>query len=114
MDWATEYIKQLQQGQTVTIRPRGHSMAGRIESGDSCTLEPTTPDDVQVGDIVLCQMDDKHLLHQVLAIEDGQFLIGATRRDVQGWIPGDAIFGLCTCVERSERSSKRGRRRPWT
>lgn len=32
MGWASGYISKLQQGETVSFRPRGSSMKGKIES----------------------------------------------------------------------------------
>jgi len=43
MGWATPYIEKLRRGETVQFRPRGNSMAGKIESGQLCTVVPTTP-----------------------------------------------------------------------
>jgi hypothetical protein len=40
MGWATQYIAQLQEGETVQFRPRGNSMEGKISSGQLCTVEP--------------------------------------------------------------------------
>ena len=40
MGWATGYIGRLQAGETVQFRPRGHSMKGKIESGQLCTVKP--------------------------------------------------------------------------
>jgi hypothetical protein len=31
MGWATSYIAKLKDGETITFRPRGHSMKGKIE-----------------------------------------------------------------------------------
>jgi hypothetical protein len=40
MGWATPYIEKLKLGETVSFRPRGHSMKGKIESGQLCTVKP--------------------------------------------------------------------------
>ncbi|MGI9056890.1 MAG: hypothetical protein ACR2F2_13930 [Pyrinomonadaceae bacterium] len=40
MGWATPYISKLKNGETVSFRPRGHSMKSKIESGQFCTVEP--------------------------------------------------------------------------
>ena len=55
MGWATPYIAKLKNGETVFFRPRGHSMKGKIESGQLCTVEPIKEfESLQKGDIVLC------------------------------------------------------------
>jgi hypothetical protein len=38
MGWASQYIDQLNSGNTVSFRPRGSSMSGKIESGQLCTV----------------------------------------------------------------------------
>src|SRR5712692_5973596 len=40
MGWATAAIEQLTKGETVTVRPRGHSMTGRVNDGDQVSVEP--------------------------------------------------------------------------
>src|SRR4051794_17501075 len=57
MGWATAYIDKLRQGETVQFRPRGNSMAGKIESGQLCTVTPVKPAELEVGDIVLCKVN---------------------------------------------------------
>jgi len=55
MGWATRYIEQLQRGETVQFRPRGQSMAGKIDSGQLCTVCSVADcGSLVVGDIVLC------------------------------------------------------------
>jgi hypothetical protein len=39
MGWAQGHITKLRQGETVSFRPRGHSMAPKIESGQLCTAD---------------------------------------------------------------------------
>jgi len=56
MGWATDYIAKLKNGETVSFRPRGSSMKGKIESGQLCTVSPVLGD-LKVGDIVLCKVD---------------------------------------------------------
>lgn len=53
MGWASRYIQELRAGETVSFRPRGQSMTGRIESGQLCTVVPINPAVLEVGDIVL-------------------------------------------------------------
>jgi hypothetical protein len=51
--WAFRYIELLRSHQSVSFRPRGQSMTGRIESGQLCTVIPVDPAVLEVGDIVL-------------------------------------------------------------
>jgi hypothetical protein len=53
MGWANFAMERLQKGETVQIRPSGHSMTGRVNHKDLVTLAPCDPDELAVGDIVL-------------------------------------------------------------
>src|SRR5690349_4894761 len=99
MGWASHYIAKLQTGETVSFRPRGSSMSGKIESGQLCTVEPIDPASVSVGDIVLCKVNGSEYLHLVKAIQGPRFQIGNNRGRINGWITGKSIFGRCARVE---------------
>ena len=95
MGWATGYIGRLQAGETVQFRPRGHSMKGKIESGQLCTVKPIEDASLLgVGDIVLCRVGGAQYLHLVKAMRNGQFQIGNNRGGINGWISANAIFGI--------------------
>jgi hypothetical protein len=49
MGWASNHIERLREGETVSFRPRGHSMSGKIESGQLCTVAPVDVVTLQVG-----------------------------------------------------------------
>ena len=79
MGWATPYIAKLKNGETVSFRPRGHSMKGKIESGQLCTVEPITDySRLQKGDIVLYKVNGNEYLHLIKAIQGARFQIGNT------------------------------------
>lgn len=99
MGWASGHIEILLAGETVSFRPRGNSMAGKIESGQLCTVAPIDPASLKVGDIVLCKVRGKEYLHLVKAIHGQRFQIGNNRGHINGWISGTAIFGRCIRVE---------------
>lgn len=99
MGWAAEYIKKLKEGETVTFRPRGHSMSGKIDSGQLCTVEPVDVEALKVGDIVLCKVKGNEYLHLVKAIQGVRFQIGNNRGRINGWISGASIYGRCVRVE---------------
>src|SRR2546427_4654261 len=42
MSWAKFAIEALRRGETAQIRPRGHSMRGKVDDGDLVTLEVRT------------------------------------------------------------------------
>lgn len=99
MGWATGYIEALKRGDTVSFRPRGASMRGKIESGQLCTVEPLGEHVIEIGDIVLCKVGGAQYLHLVKAIRGKQFLIGNNRGGENGWITRNAIYGRLVRVE---------------
>jgi len=98
MGWATHYIAQLKEGQTVSFRPRGNSMTPKIESGQLCTVEPLRGV-LEVGDVVLCKVAGSEYLHLVKAIQGGRFQIGNNRGRINGWVGSSASYGRLTKVE---------------
>lgn len=98
MGWAAHYIAKLQAGETVSFRPRGNSMQGRIESGQLCVVEPVEPGNIEVNDIVLCKVRGSEYLHIVKAIQGARFQIGNNRGRINGWIGPASIFGKLKSV----------------
>ncbi len=99
MGWATNHIAKLQGGEAVSFRPRGHSMKGKIESGQLCTVEPVDPQQLVVGEIVLCRVRGSEYLHLVKAIDGKRYQIGNNRGRINGWIGPSSIFGRLVAVE---------------
>ena len=102
MGWASHYIAKLVAGETVSFRPKGSSMAGKINSGQLCTLMPVTdPTKLQIGDIVLCRVQGAEYLHLIKAVRGpGEtFQIGNNRGGINGWIGPHGIYGICVKVE---------------
>ena len=99
MGWATGHIERLRRGETVSFRPRGNSMSGKIESGQLCTVVPAEATTLAVGDIVLCKVRGREYLHLIKAIQGGRYQIGNNRGHVNGWVSAGAIFGKCVRVE---------------
>jgi hypothetical protein len=98
MGWASGHIERLRNGETVSFRPRGNSMKGKIESGQLCTVEPAAPGSLTGGDIVLCKVRGREYLHLIKAVQGQRFQIGNNRGRINGWVSGEAIFGLCVKV----------------
>ena len=85
MGWATAYIARLLAGETVSFRPRGGSMAGRIEDRQLVTVAPVADASLlKVGDIVLCKVNGFEYLHLVKAMQGERFQIGNNRGGING------------------------------
>jgi len=101
MGWADEAIKELLAGNKVQIRPKGNSMAGRIDSGALVTLEPCPLGDIVNGDIVLAKVKGRVLLHLVGGIVDvknrRRFLIKNNRGRTNGWT--GIVYGKVVKIE---------------
>ena len=98
MGWADGHIARLARGETVQFRPRGNSMAGKIASGQLCTVEPVTDQMLAVGDIVLCRVSGNQYLHLIKAIQGERFQIGNNRGGINGWVTRRQIFGRLTAA----------------
>ena len=99
MGWALHYIDKLRQGETVSFRPRGNSMTGKVESGQLCTVDPIDAEKLEVGDIVLCKVNGREYLHLIKAIQGKRFQIGNNRGRINGWVSANSIFGRCSKIE---------------
>ncbi|MEO7718246.1 MAG: S24/S26 family peptidase [Capsulimonas sp.] len=99
MSWALFAKEALRKGETVLIKPRGHSMTGKVNDGDHVTVEPCDPDTLQVGDIVLVRVHGNDYLHLIKAIDKGRFQIGNNRGGINGWVGPNGIYGKATKIE---------------
>ena len=99
MGWASAAIEQLTRGETVHVRPRGHSMTGRVNDADQVTVTPLGTRDPDVGDVVLVRCRGHEYLHLVKARQGDRFLIGNNRGGLNGWVGRRAIIGVATQIE---------------
>lgn len=99
MSWARIAVQKLQQGETAKVRPRGHSMTGKVNDGDLVTIEPCDAATLKVGDIVLVKVKGHIYLHLIKAVNNGRFLIGNNRGGINGWVGANSIYGIATQVE---------------
>lgn len=100
MGWAKHYFEKLRKGETVSFRPRGNSMVGRIKSGQLCTVIPVTAECLpRVDDVVLCRVAGNDYLHLVKAIANNRYQIANNRGRVNGWIGIESVYGVCVKVE---------------
>lgn len=101
MSWAKNHIEKLQKGETVSFRPKGHSMKPKINSGDLVTVEPDLKD-LAEDDIVLCKVKGTHYLHLIKGektVKDKKlYLIGNNKGGINGWVGLNCIFGRVTEV----------------
>lgn len=103
LSWQEEALTALQKDLPIQVRPRGHSMTGRINDGDMVTLEPCAAEALMSGTIVLVRIQGKRfshiVLHSILSLEGGRFLIGSHQGRVDGWVDRGDIYGIATKVE---------------
>jgi SOS-response transcriptional repressor LexA len=99
MGWATQHIEKLKNKETVSFRPRGNSMKGKIESGQLVTVKPVTETDLEKGDIVLCKVNGNEYIHLIKAIQGNRYQIGNNKGRINGWITYNSIYGKLSKVE---------------
>lgn len=101
MGWATGYISQLKAGETIKFRPKGNSMAGKISSGELCTVEPIIDfSTLKKSDIVLCKVNGNQYLHLISAISGDRIQISNNSGFVNGWTNKNSIYGKLIKVEK--------------
>ena len=100
MSWANFAKIALREGKSVQIKPRGHSMTGKVNDGDLVSLSPVDAATLSVGDIVLVRCKGNDYLHLIKAIDGPRFQIGNNKGGINGWVGANAIYGLATKVER--------------
>lgn len=105
MGWAHNYIIKLKAGNTISFKPRGNSMSGIIDSGDTVTIIPLHPDkEVSEGDILLCKVKGKEYLHIVKVSKNNkQYQIGNAKGHINGWIHRNAIYGIVIGIRGKEK-----------
>tara|TARA_B100000609_G_scaffold199302_1_gene201942 strand:- start:16874 stop:17179 length:306 start_codon:yes stop_codon:yes gene_type:complete len=99
MSWAKYAKEALRRGEETQIRPRGHSMKGKVRDGALVTLRPITPADLQTGAIVLVRVGGRDYLHLIKAVQGERYLIGNNRGGINGWVGPNAIYGVAIAIE---------------
>ncbi|HVH13558.1 MAG TPA: S24 family peptidase [Longimicrobium sp.] len=107
MSWALYAKEALRRGEAVMVRPRGHSMKGRVNDGDLVTLAPVDPAALKTGDIVLVRVHGTDYLHLVTAVDGERWQIGNNRGGINGWVRAGAIYGIAVRVEPYSPERKR-------
>lgn len=100
MGWASGHIARLRNGETISFRPRGNSMTGKVNDGDLVTIEPVVEATLlEVGDVVLCKVNGHEHLHLIRAMRDGQCMIANAKGHINGWCSRASVYGRCVKVE---------------
>ena len=85
-------LEKLQNGETFITNEKGNSMTPLIKSQQNHIIEPTTLENVKVGDIVYCKVKGYFYTHLVKALDPKRgALIGNNHGKINGWTK--AIFG---------------------
>lgn len=99
MGWAKHYIDILKTGKSVSFRPHGHSMTGKVNSGQLVFINPIGDTVLKKDDIVLCKVNGSEYLHIIKGLKKDQFLIGNNKGGINGWTGKNNIFGILVKVE---------------
>lgn len=96
--WVKKALNNISLGKSITIKPLGGSMRGRIESGQLVTLIPINLAEIKVNDVVFVQWKSSYLLHLVKEIKNDKFLIGNNLGKINGWVCGENILAKAANV----------------
>ncbi|MGI8922617.1 MAG: S24 family peptidase [Fimbriimonadales bacterium] len=99
MGWADFAKEALAKGQTAVVKPRGHSMTGKVNDGDIVTVSPVDTSTLLVDDIVLVRVKGRDFLHLIKAIDGERVLIGNNRGGVNGWVGKGCVYGKAIAIE---------------
>lgn len=99
MSWAANAKEKPQRNESAQIRPRGHSMTGKVDDGDPVTLPSCDPETRRRGDRVLVRVPGTAYLHLIKVINQGRCLIGNNRGGTYGWVGKPASYGRAIKVE---------------
>lgn len=94
-------LKTLLETGSVTWKPKGNSMSGKIESGDQVVVKKVDLKALRVGDAVYAKVKGNYYLHLLTAIDETQdrYLISNNHGHDNGWVSGANVFGLCVQVK---------------
>jgi hypothetical protein len=88
----------VKRGRPATLRAFGSSMHPIIESGQHVRLEPVDTDRLELGDVVMVEVNGSTMLHLISAIDlvDRRVEISGTGGEVNGWTSFERVFAICT------------------
>jgi len=94
MSWIKTALHELAANRPIQVRVIGGSMRPRIDDGEVVTISPVNTSEIEVDDIVLVRIRrNQFLIHRVVEIDHGRYLIGNNLGKTDGWVTSDAIHG---------------------
>jgi hypothetical protein len=97
-------VRKVKRGKPARFRAFGDSMAGIIRSAERVTVEPVDPDRLELGDVVIAEVNGVPMLHLVRQIDaDGRRVeIAGSDGSVNGWTPFECVYAICTVIGNSQ------------
>jgi hypothetical protein len=76
-------------------------MTPKIKSGDQVRIKKVDLSVYRVGDAAYAKVHGSFYLHLITAIDEtkGRYQISNNHGHVNGWTPGENLYGLCVEVE---------------
>lgn len=102
-EWYDRVRKLLDSGRTVEFSPKGYSMWPTLVPGRDVVRLVRCPSP-QIGDIVLARRGDNAVLHRIIEIRDGEYILrGDSNLYQTETCPATDIAGRVECVMRGGR-----------
>ncbi len=90
-----EAISTLQEGGVIQLRLSGNSMTPKVKNKQLVTIYPVgAPKTLKKGQVVLCKVKKRILLHLVTALEKNRVQISNNHGHINGWTSVDNIYGI--------------------
>jgi hypothetical protein len=72
-----------------------------VKSGQRVRVEPVDQDRLEVGDVVMVEVNGSSMLHMVSAIDkDGRRVeIAGSNGEVNGWTPFGCVYAICARID---------------
>jgi hypothetical protein len=103
----------VKRGRVATLRAFGGSMHPIIQSGQRVRLEPVDADRLELGDVVMVDVDGSTMLHLISAVDPvaRRVEISGTG-ELNGWTSLDRVFAICTEIDGRPVPGARAKARP--
>ncbi len=97
----------LQHGTAIRFRAPGTSMTPAIHDGEWIVVQPVTPGDIKIGDIVLYRINSRlvaHRIHRLPRHADEAFILRGDTNGEDEYVSEDRILGKVVRAESDVRS----------